>query len=150
MNLAFEFTFYALLDGALMIGDGPYGSRVVLPVKEGRAKGDRINGSLVGAGGDWLLLGADGWGRIDVRGQLQTDDGASIYISYRGILELTEAAMTAAAGADVETAFGDQYWRVTPRMETGDERYRWVNQTMFVGQGRFIPSGVEYEVYRLT
>jgi hypothetical protein len=150
MNLAFEFKLSALLDQALMVGDGPHGSRMVLPVKEGVATGDRISGSLVGGGGDWLLLGPDGWGRIDVRGQLQTDDGAVMYVSYHGLLQLTEAAITAASGVEVETGFDDQYWRVAPRLETGDERYRWVNQTMFVAQGRFIPGGVEYEVYRLT
>lgn len=150
MDLAFEFTFSGLLDQPLMVGDGPYGSRAFFPVKEGRAKGDRINGSLVGGGGDWLLIGADGWGRIDVRAQIQTDDGAIIYISYQGLLQLTEAVMTAAAGTEVDTGFEDQYFRTAPRLETGDERYRWVNQTMFVAQGRFIPGGVEYEVYRIT
>jgi hypothetical protein len=49
-----------------------------------------------------------------------------------------------------ESSFADQYFRSTPRIETGDERYAWVNQTVFVAQGRLIPGGVEYEVYRVT
>lgn len=150
MDLGLEFTFSGLLDQPLMFGDGPYGSRAFFPVKGGRAKGDRINGSLVGGGGDWLLLGADGWGRLDVRGQIQTDDGAIIYLSYQGLLQLTEAVMSVAGGAEVETEFDDQYFRTAPRLETGDERYRWVNQVMFVARGRLIRGGVEYEVYRLT
>lgn len=150
MELVYEFTFGGLLDRPLLIGDGPYGNRAFFPVKEGRAKGDRINGSLVGGGGDWLLLGPDGWGRIDVRAQIETDDGALIYVAYQGLLQLTEAAMSAAASMAVETQFEDQYFRTAPRLETGDERYRWVNQTMFVARGRFIPGGVEYEVSRLT
>lgn len=150
MDLAYEFNLSALLDPPLMVGDGPYGSRVFFPVKEGVAKGDRISGALVGGGGDWLLLGADGWGRLDVRGQIQTDDGAVIYIAYQGLLQLTETVMSAAAGTEVETGFEDQYFRTTPRLETGDPRYLWVNQTMFAGEGRMIPGGVEYAVYRLT
>ncbi|HET6873397.1 MAG TPA: DUF3237 family protein [Acidimicrobiales bacterium] len=150
LELEFEFTFSGLLDQPLMVGDGPFGSRAFFPVKEGRAKGARINGSLVGGGGDWLLLGADGFGRLDVRGQIQTADGAIIYISYHGLLQMTDAVMAAATGAEVETRFEDQYFRTAPRLETGDERYRWVNQTMFAAQGRFIPGGVEYDVYRLA
>jgi hypothetical protein len=150
MELAFEFTFNVLVDQVLTVGDGPHGSRVVFSVKEGRAKGDRINGSLVGAGGDWWLLGADGWGRPDVRGQLQTDDGAIVYVSYQGVMQVTEAAMAVASGTDVETEFEDSYWRIAPRLETGDERYDWLNHTMFVGRGRYVPGAVEYEVYRLT
>ena len=49
----------------------------------------------------------------------------------------------------VETAFDDQYFVTTPRMECGDERYEWVNHTMFVARGRFTRSGVCYEVYRI-
>ncbi len=150
MDLAFEFTFSFLIDQPLTVGDGPYGSRLFFAMKEGQAKGDRINGSLVGSAGDWILLGADGWGRVDVRSQIQTDDGAVIYVSYLGLLEMTDQVMAAATGAEVETRFEDQCLRTAPRLETGDERYRWVNHTMFVAQGRFIPGGVEYEVYRVT
>ena len=35
-----------------------------------------------------------------------------------------------------ETAWGDQYFRTAPRFETGDERYAWLNQTVFVARGR--------------
>jgi hypothetical protein len=150
MDLEHEFTFHALLAQPLMIGNGPYGTRVLYPVTEGRAKGDRINGTAVGSGGDWLLIGADGWGRLDVRAQLQTDDGALLYLTYSGVLELNDKVMAATQNTDVETSFDDQYFRTTPRLETGDERYAWVNQTVFVARGRLISGGVEYEVYRVT
>ena len=39
---------------------------------------------------------------------------------------------------------------ITPRLETGDERYGWVNHTAFVGRGRLIPGGAAYEMYRVT
>ena len=47
------------------------------------------------------------------------------------------------------TDFGDQYFFTNPRIETGDERYAWLNKTFFVGQGRFRPNQrVEYRVMR--
>jgi len=150
MDLQLEFTYGAKLAPAVIPGPGPFGTRMVMPVTGGRAEGDRISGDLVGGGGDWLLVGPDGWGRLDVRGQIQTDDGAVIYLSYTGVLQLTETVMAAVASGTIGTEYDDQYFRSTPRLETGDERYAWVNQTLFVGRGKIIPGGVEYEVYRVT
>jgi Protein of unknown function (DUF3237) len=46
--------------------------------------------------------------------------------------------------------YGDQYFFTNPRLETGDERYKWVNQAQFPGQGRLVPGPtVEYRVYRV-
>ena len=43
---------------------------------------------------------------------------------------------------------GDQYFRTTPRFETGDTRYAWLNQSVSVAEGRLLPGfGVEYRVY---
>lgn len=150
MDLAYEFSYHADLAEPLMVGAGPRGTRIVVPVTGGRVKGERIKGSFIGGGGDWLLLGADGWARLDVRGQIQTDDGALVYITYQGLLQVTEGVQAAIATMDQETGFDDQYFRTTPCLETGDERYAWVNQTLFVAKGRLVPGGVEYEVSRVT
>ncbi len=148
MELIHEMTYRAMLAPPLTIGAGPFGTRMVIDVTGGEVEGPRIRGTFVGAGADWLILGADGFGRVDVRGQIATDDGAFIYAQYEGVLEMNEkvlAAMAAAEGTD----FSDQYFRTTPRFETGDERYAWLNQSVFVAEGRLYPGpGVEYRVYR--
>ena len=147
MELVHEFTYQAQLAEPLMAGPGPLGTRMIVPVTGGWAKGERITASFVGAAGDWLLVGADGYGRLDVRGQLRTDDDAIIYITYTGLLEMNDAVQQALAGG--ETQFEDQYFRTTPRLETGDARYAWVNTTLFLARGRLVPGAVEYEVYRV-
>lgn len=150
MELVEEALLHAELAGpTLDVGAGPYGARFVGTVTGGWVKGDRINGTLEGAGADWLLIGPDGWGRLDVRAQIRTDDGAVIYAQYGGLLELNETSLPA-LGTDGTTDFGDQYFRTTPRLETGDERYAWVNTTLFVGEGRIHENGVEYRIHRLT
>lgn len=150
MELELEFTFEATVSAsALMVGSGPFGTRAVASVAGGWVKGDRINGTLVGAGADWVLIGPDGFGRLDVRTQIRTDDEAVLYLTYTGVLEMNVKTMSALAGAG-ETEFADHYYRVTPRLETGDPRYAWVNQTIFVGRGRLGPGRVLYEVYRVT
>jgi hypothetical protein len=89
-------------------------------------------------------------GRLDVRAQIETHDNAVLYLTYEGVIEMNERVQTALAEG-TETAYEDQYFRTTPRLETGDERYAWVNQTVFVGQGRIYPgSGVQYRVYRVN
>lgn len=150
MELVWEFSLAAELDQPLLIPNGPFGTRAIAPVVGGVVEGERINGTLVGGGGDWLLLGPDGWGRLDVRAQLRTPDDVLIYVSYFGVLELTEQALTALSVGGEETRFEDQYFRTSPRLETGDDRYAWVNHTVFVGRGRVSPNGVVYEVYRIT
>lgn len=78
------------------------------------------------------------------------DDGAFIYVQYPGVLEMNERVQ-AAMGAAEATEFSDQYFRTSPRFETGDERYAWLTQAVFVGEGRVYPGlAVEYRVFRLT
>lgn len=147
MNLVHEFTFTAKLKPPLPIGTGPMGMRMYYDVTGGEVIGDRLNGRLLG-GGEWALIGPDGFLRIDVRLQVETHDGAHLYIQYSGLLGLNDtvqAAIESGAGTD----YGDQYFFTNPRLETGDERYAWVNTTFFIGEGHLLPDlGVEYRVCR--
>jgi len=116
-------------------------------VAGGEVTGDRLNGTILG-GGEWALIGPDGFLRVDVRAQVETHDGAFLYIQYLGLLEVNEAVQDALAKG-TGTDYGDQYFYTNPRIETGDERYAWVNTTFFIGEGHITPNlGVEYRVWR--
>jgi hypothetical protein len=147
MDFVHEFTFTAMLRPPLPIGPGPLGTRMYYDVIGGEMTGDRLRGTLLG-GGEWALIGPDGFLRIDVRLQFRMHDGAHIYVQYSGLLELSETVLGAfASGAS--TDYGAHYFFTNPRLETGDERYAWVNTTFFVGEGRILPGlGVEYRVHR--
>jgi len=150
MELIHEMTYRAMLRPPLAIGAGPWGTRMVFEVITGDIEGPRLRGKFVGPGADWLVVGSDGFGRLDVRGQIETHDGALVYVQYVGLLQMnekTQAAMSTASG----TEFSDQYFRTAPRFETGDPRYAWLNQSVFVGEGRIYPGfGVEYRVFRVS
>jgi hypothetical protein len=148
MNLEYEFTYVANLKAPVQIGNGPFGARSFHEVTGGSFEGKRIKGKVLSGGGDWILNGADGCGRLDVRIQFLTDDGAYIYGQYTGILQITEKVAKALAAGS--TDYGDHYFRTTPRFETGDPRYAWLNQTVFVGEGRVVQGGVEYKVYKVA
>jgi hypothetical protein len=151
MELVHEMTLRCVLGGGVVTpGPGPLGMRVVASLSGGTVTGERISGTMQGAGADWLLIGPDGYGRVDVRGQIVTDDGAAIYVQYLGLLEMNKAVGRASVDPTAETTYDDQYFRITPRFETGDERYAWLNTSMFVAEGRIATDGVEYQVYRVT
>jgi hypothetical protein len=137
------------LDTGTFVGASPAGMRAVVGVKGGKVTGEGLSGTIVGPGADWALIGGDGYTRIDVRLQIHTDEGAFVYVQYVGLLEMTEAVTAAATDRTKETGWDDQYFRTTLRFETGDERYDWLNQLVFVGRGRISKDGVIYEVYRV-
>lgn len=130
------------------VGPGPFGTRQIFDVTGGRFEGPGLNGSVVASGADWILVGGDGVGRLDVRATLRTDDGALVYVKYPGVLVFNEAVMTALAeGGAVQ--FGDTEFFTQPLFETGDPNYAWLNSVVAVGEGRILPNAVEYNISRV-
>ena len=148
-KLEYLMTYRADLKPPVDVGAGPAGVRQIFDVTGGHFEGPQLKGKLLPSGADWLLLGPDGLGRLDVRATLQTDDGANIYLQYYGILEMNEAVQQA-LGQGRETQYGDTRFFTQPRFETGDERYAWLNSVVAIGEGRVIPSAVEYRVYQVV
>jgi hypothetical protein len=98
------------------------------------------------AGSDWLLERADGSFQQDVRLTLETDDGALVLMSYRGVRHaLPEVSARLARGEQVDRS--EYYLRIAPFFETASERYAWLNHLVAVGVGARAPGGVEYEVF---
>ena len=141
--------FRADLKEPVAVGAGPYGDRQIHDVTGGPFEGSRLKGKVLSSGGDWLLMGSDGVGRLDVRATLETDDGARIYVQYYGVIVMNEKIVQALAGGG-ETQFGDTHFVTQPRFETGDERYAWLNSVMAVAEGRALPNAVEYRVYEVV
>lgn len=126
--------------------DTPLGVRMTLPAAGGSFEGPRLRGELMPGGGDWVLAGSDGIGRLDVRATLRTDDGALIHLTARGKASVSPEWMERlAAGARVP--FGQSYIRTTPEFETGDERYEWLNELVVVAVNELSPDHVDYRMY---
>ena len=125
------------------------GNRSVANITGGSFDGDRLNGTVLNSGADWILVDATGMGKVDVRIVLETSDGAKIYVSYQGYLGFNETFGQAIATGG-STEFGDLHLLTQLRFETGDERYQWLNSALGVGEGRVVPGGIEYQVYELS
>lgn len=150
VHLVPEFDYHADIEPHV-VGPGPYGNRIEGTITGGEISGERLEGRIVGGGADWLLVGPDGFGRIDVRATMQTVDGAHVYLQYAGLMEMTPAVVALMRGGDTPTDFGDQYLVTAMRLEAGDERYAWVNQAVFVAEGRLVPGRrIEYRVSRVA
>lgn len=140
------FTFHATLREPIDVGAVPSGRRQVFDTTGGSVKGPRLEGRVLPSGGDWLLIGGDGVGRLDVRALVETHDGATIYVQYRGVLQINDEVI-GALGSGSETDYGDTYYMTTPHFETGHADYAWLNSVVAVGQGRLLPGAVEYRVF---
>ena len=96
-KLEYLMTYRADLEEPIEIGAVPSGSRQIYDVAGGSFEGPRLKGKLLASGGDWLLIGNDGVGRLDVRGTFETDDGARVYVQYHGVLVINEKVTAALA-----------------------------------------------------
>ena len=104
----------------------PAGNRFVFEVASGTVNGERLNAKIVGPfGADWLVVGPDGTGTVDVRMLMETDDGALVLIAYNGRVDMGNQAHVYSA----------------PRFETGDERYLWLNKIQAVAKGSLAENG---------
>jgi hypothetical protein len=132
--------------GALDMGTTPNGSRRFFYVKGGVIEGPRIKGVVLPGGGDWPTTHADKSTILDVRIIAHTDDGAVIYVYYRGVSTLRlDTLGRILKGETVDPS--EYYFRITPVFETASEKYGWLNRIVAVGIGQVIPSGIAYKVY---
>ena len=109
-------------------------SLVIGEVTGARIEGDRLNATMKGnAAADWLRVSPEGYGTLDVKLTLETDDGAIVHATYSGRLLFDTLTIYAA-----------------PLFHTGDESYAWLNHIQAVAKGSFQPDGgIIYEMYEL-
>jgi hypothetical protein len=128
-------TMVAELAAPFMLAETPVGNRIIFEVVSGTVEGERINAKMKGnAAADWLAVGPDNTGTIDVRVLMETDDGALVFIQYQGRV-------------DSNSPSGPIY--IAPKFETGDDRYRWLNRVQAVGKGFFDGTTITYELYEV-
>ena len=128
------------------MGQGRAGERRIIPIIGGTVSGPELSGRILNFGADWQTVFTDGLAELDTRYAMETHDGATIEIlnyGYRhGPKEVIEAV---GQGAQVDPA--SYYMRTHARLETGDQRYEWVNKTLFVGTGARNANSVQLELF---
>jgi hypothetical protein len=150
-SLEFEMIYRLKVRGPLPSTQGsPRGERVYWEMAEATLEGKRIKARSAMPGIDWFAPGADGFGRPDVRLQFIADDKAVVLLHYTGLVEMNALFAKAAEGG-AETRFEDHYMRMAMSFDTGAPKYAWLNQHLFVAEGRLSgPQQLEYRVYRVS
>jgi hypothetical protein len=124
------------------------GTRLTFITDGGVVEGPRLNGELLPGGGDWLIVGSDRIGRIDVRATLRTHDGALIHYATRGVIKVPADGLERLAAGEA-LSFDETYVRTTPRFETADNRYAWLNEIVAVGYNVLSPNHIDYRIYQV-
>jgi hypothetical protein len=147
-ELLFEVHFN--LAPPLVIPDNPNGTRQIVGVIDGKITRGKFGGEALTPGGDWLRMRHDGIFELDVRGTLKLDDDSLVYMTYGGVIVVSQQVFgRIVQGEEVNAA--EYYFRTTPRFETGSKKYGWLNNIIAVGMGKVGPGlqWVEYSVFQI-
>jgi hypothetical protein len=148
--LAVEHIFDIAVDfDPMKIYPSPFGTRIDAIVRQGKADGPRLRGDILAGGGDWLLVGDDGVGRLDIRATIRTPDGDMVHLTSAGRTVLTEASRDRFLAGETIT-IDDLYGRTSPVFETASEAYSWLNGIVAVGViVELSLTHIRYHVYAL-
>ena len=140
-------SYTAKLTGPEMIGVVPDGIRANIYVTDGEVTGPKVRGKLLPVGGDWLTIRRDGVGVLDVRATIQADNGALIYVSFLGNIDLGENGYDEFLQGNGPKS--GALIRTSPRFLTSNADYLWLNRVhcLGIGQAFLDRSEVAYDVY---
>jgi len=144
-DLAYFCSLYVTLDPIHELGAGRAGQRRIIPIVGGSVRG-QVSGRILPVGADWQTVFSDGTAELDTRYAFETEDGATIEVINYGFRHGPRDVIDALArGEDVDPA--RYYMRTHARLETGDARYRWVNQMLFLGTGARHAQSVSIDLF---
>jgi hypothetical protein len=126
-------------DGLYMLGTTSAGKRIIQELLEVELVGPRVRGRMIGnSGADWLAVADDGEVTLDIRLLIETDDGARVFVHLDGRANWAEQL---GRGPIFSTA----------RLESGDERYAFLNGLRLVSKGAVGDGGtVAHEIFELV
>jgi hypothetical protein len=114
-------------------GTAPDGLRITWYVASGEIRGPRLNATVRGEGGDWMLVRQDGVGLADVRITYETAEGALLLSCYGGVFDLGEEGYSRALRQDYDA------WPplvLAPRFITSHPNWLWLNRLQCIAVGR--------------
>lgn len=130
LETKYVFTITALIGDVVSAGDIGHGVRRVIPIIGGDVRGE-INGKVCPFGADFQIIRPNELIELEAKYAFETDDGAVVYVENKGIrfgpLDLLQK-LKRNEPVDPKLI----YCRTSPKFETGDERYRWLMEHLFV------------------
>jgi hypothetical protein len=136
------------VSGMQAVGATPNGNRRIGLVAGGTFQGERLRGTVLPGGADWIIVRPDAATTLDVRLVLETDDKALIGMTYRGLRHGPASVMDRLnRGENVDPA--EYYFRTAVMFETAAAKYDWLNRIFAIGTGRRPPEGPVYDLFEV-
>lgn len=131
------------------VGHTHAGLRRLIPITGGVVRGPRLNGRVLAGGADFQLILAGGTqAHLDARYVIELDDGTRVFVQNTALRVATlENSQRIMRGEPVNPA--DIYFRCQPKLEAASEKWAWLSESQFVGNGRRAPDGVFLSFYRV-
>ena len=142
------FTLRLEVRKVLMVGGAAGAYRRVGVVPGGSFKGERLSGTVLDGGSDWQTVRADGSTLLDVRLVLQTDDGALVNMTYKGVRHGPPEVIARLDKGEVVDP-QSYYFRISPMFETAAAPYEWINRVLAIGIGHRLASGPVYNIFEV-
>ncbi|MFM2312624.1 MAG: hypothetical protein RLZZ04_1900 [Cyanobacteriota bacterium] len=145
------FTLDVKLDNAIPIGTSSQGDRNIFDiVPGGTAKGPAIQGSLLESGGEYLTTRPDGVAVLDARAAIKTNDNQLIYTEISGFSDNFAETIPSFLDEDQTNNIQPDYLGLKIDLETGSQRYSWLNQIVAVGKGTVVSgNNLRFDVYQV-
>ncbi|EJT72248.1 hypothetical protein GGTG_09114 [Gaeumannomyces tritici R3-111a-1] len=152
-GLTVDFRLKVDLNPKIGLGEGPWGLRNWVSFKGGEWSASWGGGAVEAGGQDAQLLIETKATYVDTRYLLITEDETPAHIMVQttgwrtGPPDVLERLLDPVEGDKVPAS--DYRFRLFIRLETGDPRYYWVNEGMWLGSGIRRGSEVIYDGYRV-
>lgn len=117
-----------------------------IPITGGKVYGPRLQGAVLGGGGDWQTISSDGLTDVNARYALKASDGTVIDIVNAGVRTASKDVIDRLSrGEDVDP--GLYYFRTSPRFTVTAGPHEWLRRSMFVARGIRKPDHVVVDFY---
>lgn len=131
------------------VGRTPRGLRRMIPITGGEARGDGWTAKVLPGGADYQLVVGDTLAELQAHYVLQMDSGELVYVRNQAIRSASaEVTAKLLKGEVVDPSL--VYFRCHPSLETGSEKFSWINERLFVGSGVRRPDRVEMKFFVLA
>lgn len=148
MKIREAFTMDIHVASPLDIGQTAKGARKVISILGGTIKGKDVDGTILPGGADYQLIRSDGIAEIEAFCTLMMSDGTLIYMKNHGYRHGSKEVLSRIAQGEIVSS-DEYYFRTTPTFEVENEKYSWLNRTIFVGKGEKTPNSVRITFYEI-
>jgi hypothetical protein len=147
-GLSYVFSIRAELAPPVEQGEIDGGRKRFIQVTGGKAYGPRLEGEVLGGGGDWQTILPGGLTQLWAKYSIRAKDGTIIGITNVGVRTASpEVIDQLAAGKDVDPS--RYYFRTTTSFEVRPGPHDWLRRHAFVARGIRKPDHVVVDFYRV-